>query len=782
MLQRNVAGRETEDDEERGVQELGVTHSPVHGGGEDVEITRCYCGLQHNDDFMIQAWQHGVCVDIDEEDVPDIYKCDECEPRSMKLTKEEAYNLQSKKLARQHRRAACKHRTEQKVEQRRSSGDASVLETLRETGGISLMFVAHNIQGLVATRVFRPDEPVLYFCGRISLATECSGRDEGMVMPFVILYSDLVIDGKDEHTPICVDARQFGSVARFARPSCRPNIKLRHLFVQGRLHIIGVAAHRIESAIEVGAIFYSFLSKKTCHLTVPFDGDYMMSKTKLVCACHDDECDEVNQCIIESFNKSLEQKHDSEKLEIMTFRAESVKPKRVAGGKRIKTCDTATSEAASCAEEPQKAETSTNKDMSGTHVLRRKETVAAQDEAITTRIQVKKEKQLSPAPRNESAKQDGCASKVPADLPKNEKMKSVERRSEMNYKSECKKPKASVSSTAELPMRRRTVSSADEFGEKIDDISAAEKLPSKSTRAAMEPEATNSAAPLDQNRPMSREERKLQQQIDLFERMQQRDAKRQKLVALARKRSTSTGRACRASASAHGPSTVKSKKKQSVKGKSHRKRLVPKKSERKQSQKQATSTVVSKRSSIVDASATAQQATALSKENESEQQQHQQNESKFSAKTENFEGALIILFLNAKHCVHQLRLFITGFSEVAQDGIKSADSSTGMEPTVKRMKGCREKSDTEAQGNAVCAVTSSAVENAVHVSTLIRELMGMPFVHTPNDFELGFEKQKQAELPSTSASDSSHINQKPTKKVLSLEEYKKRKGTNVAAK
>uniref|UniRef100_A0A183EBR3 SET domain-containing protein n=1 Tax=Gongylonema pulchrum TaxID=637853 RepID=A0A183EBR3_9BILA len=415
--------------------------------------------LQHA--LYFRVWQHGVCVGIGKKNVPDIYKCEECEPRSMKLTREEAHKIQLKNLARQQRENARKQRIKQKVKQRKSSvvvgmgksaktfvtdfkytysrsvtvfsrghedtvrfmncfclhsvllsGDASALETLRKADGISLMFVAHNIQGLVATRVFHPDEPVLYFCGRISLASECSGRDEGMVLPFVILYSDLVIDGTDERISVCVDARQFGSIARFARRSCRPNIKLQHLFVQNHLHIIGVAAHRIESAVE---------------LTVPFDGDYVMSKTKLICSCHDDECGVANECIIERFNRSLELKQDSEKSE------------------------------------------------------------------------AKREQQLLPVSQDESSSQEEHTGEVAAELPKEEIVETVKRRNEANFKRESGEREKSAT---ELQTRKRTVSFADELDGKNVDISAAEKLPSKRMRTTAETEAANSAAPANQSKPM----------------------------------------------------------------------------------------------------------------------------------------------------------------------------------------------------------------------------------------------------------------------------------------
>lgn len=70
---------------------------------------------------------------------------------------------------------------------------------------------------------------------------------------FLILsiFSDIMIEETAKPISICIDARRFGSKARFARASCRPNIKLQHFFLKGKLHIIGIAAGNIERGEEV---------------------------------------------------------------------------------------------------------------------------------------------------------------------------------------------------------------------------------------------------------------------------------------------------------------------------------------------------------------------------------------------------------------------------------------------------------------------------------------------------------------------------------------------------
>lgn len=76
-------------------------------------------------------------------------------------------------------------------------------------------------------------------------------RHFGRTQKFPYAFSDLVVEENKEFTPICIDARQFGSKARFARASCRPNIKVQHFFLKGKLHIIGIAAGNIERGDEV---------------------------------------------------------------------------------------------------------------------------------------------------------------------------------------------------------------------------------------------------------------------------------------------------------------------------------------------------------------------------------------------------------------------------------------------------------------------------------------------------------------------------------------------------
>ncbi|KAG0180900.1 hypothetical protein DFQ28_001024 [Apophysomyces sp. BC1034] len=55
-------------------------------------VTRCVCGDQHNVGLMVQCdkcevWQHCDCVGLTEEEIPDHYYCDLCQPENHQLIK-----------------------------------------------------------------------------------------------------------------------------------------------------------------------------------------------------------------------------------------------------------------------------------------------------------------------------------------------------------------------------------------------------------------------------------------------------------------------------------------------------------------------------------------------------------------------------------------------------------------------------------------------------------------------------------------------------------------------
>ena len=62
------------------------------------DITRCICGFEQDDGFMIccnkcAVWQHVACVNLDKSNLPNEYLCERCHPRELDI--ERARRIQS---------------------------------------------------------------------------------------------------------------------------------------------------------------------------------------------------------------------------------------------------------------------------------------------------------------------------------------------------------------------------------------------------------------------------------------------------------------------------------------------------------------------------------------------------------------------------------------------------------------------------------------------------------------------------------------------------------------
>ncbi|KAJ1948263.1 SET domain-containing protein 3, partial [Linderina pennispora] len=81
------------------------------GGGdstpdEDQGVIRCICGINDDDGFTIQCenclvWQHAVCVGVEQDNVPDEYLCEKCNPRKLDVKK--AIEYQKRRLDTEYR-------------------------------------------------------------------------------------------------------------------------------------------------------------------------------------------------------------------------------------------------------------------------------------------------------------------------------------------------------------------------------------------------------------------------------------------------------------------------------------------------------------------------------------------------------------------------------------------------------------------------------------------------------------------------------------------------------
>ncbi|CAJ0936084.1 unnamed protein product, partial [Mesorhabditis belari] len=308
-------------------------------------VTRCWCELNHNDENMIQcekcdAWQHMKCMGIPYTKPPEKYLCERCDPRKLKLNKEQAREYQERKQAEllketTKRRADRKKRNEEhkkaketrkaqkraehaknrikrneamrpvsglqfrkytdikeneysdrakKLLQRFAStqGAAHVVQNVRSAEQkYGRMFVAPSLEGLVAIKDIPKNDLVIEYLGFVSTPSECPGREkEGYVQPHCVLYSGVAPD-----CPLVIDARRKGGDSRTVRRSCRPNTVLKHVVLDGHIHVLLNATEPIEKSAEI---------------TIPFDSDYQKCPRALACACGDEAC-----CPIADFNARI---------------------------------------------------------------------------------------------------------------------------------------------------------------------------------------------------------------------------------------------------------------------------------------------------------------------------------------------------------------------------------------------------------------------------------------------------------------------------------------------
>ncbi|KAJ2656667.1 SET domain-containing protein 3 [Coemansia sp. RSA 1199] len=75
---------------------------------EDQGLIRCICDIDDDDGFTIQCenclvWQHAVCVNIDQDNVPEEYLCEKCNPR--KLDVKRAIDYQKRRMENEYKQS-----------------------------------------------------------------------------------------------------------------------------------------------------------------------------------------------------------------------------------------------------------------------------------------------------------------------------------------------------------------------------------------------------------------------------------------------------------------------------------------------------------------------------------------------------------------------------------------------------------------------------------------------------------------------------------------------------
>lgn len=118
---------------------------------EDSGIILCICGFEEDDGFTIQCercnvWQHAQCVDISEDDVPDIYYCDKCDTnpnrvidvksaieRQRKLNQQNQVNNNNSNNTTKRRKGGTRGNNNNNNKQQNTNGDTTTSNSSNQT-------------------------------------------------------------------------------------------------------------------------------------------------------------------------------------------------------------------------------------------------------------------------------------------------------------------------------------------------------------------------------------------------------------------------------------------------------------------------------------------------------------------------------------------------------------------------------------------------------------------------------------------------------------------------
>ncbi|XP_013792816.1 histone-lysine N-methyltransferase 2E-like, partial [Limulus polyphemus] len=107
---------------------------------------------------------------------------------------------------------------------------------------------------LVSAQHIKKEQVIVEYKGRFLTLSQFHGQHpvfRSRVFPFVLFHKP-----HEDEEGICVDAREYGNIARFIRRSCTPNAEVRHVILNGLLHLY---------------IFSRKDIKKEQEITIPFD-------------------------------------------------------------------------------------------------------------------------------------------------------------------------------------------------------------------------------------------------------------------------------------------------------------------------------------------------------------------------------------------------------------------------------------------------------------------------------------------------------------------------------
>ncbi|KAI6207340.1 Histone-lysine N-methyltransferase 2E isoform X4 [Aphelenchoides fujianensis] len=225
---------------------------------EEDYVTRCICGLAHDDGNMIacdkceyvssfvillqsipRVWQHIVCMAVPDEITKSKnskYFCERCEPRPLERTPEEARRLQEKVLKKQQAQQIRMNAAEL------DRGDRELFAQLKPAEEwVHTLIVAPNVFGMTTVKPVPPGTPLIEYKANIKLIDERK--------PF---RSSVVYDvPRDKNTPVRVyaDASKHEEDPEL---DPQPNTEVRHCVTDDDiLHLFLVAKGPIEEVEEV---------------------------------------------------------------------------------------------------------------------------------------------------------------------------------------------------------------------------------------------------------------------------------------------------------------------------------------------------------------------------------------------------------------------------------------------------------------------------------------------------------------------------------------------------
>lgn len=302
-------------------------------GDEDDYITRCICGFDHDDGFMIccdqcSAWQHVICVGLDKNHLPNDYLCELCKPRPLDV--ERARLIQSTKAAElvPGTSSGTSSSEEEDDAPDRKTAPIDPQMNLFVSGCLTVWGRKQRLSALPDEKLtpeFETDPWVhakaipnaggnqaLYARRPLTADVLCT-HYRGKFMLRNQYEKQLKPDQLIQHEPhqfmwfhpsldLCIDARKepYTSDTKYVRRSCTPTALTRDIAFKGKR---GVGIFPITD-LPVGA-----------EVTIPFDFDYTEATYNLPCACKGSTACPVRNRTIPTKVKNMKRRASYPRLE-----------------------------------------------------------------------------------------------------------------------------------------------------------------------------------------------------------------------------------------------------------------------------------------------------------------------------------------------------------------------------------------------------------------------------------------------------------------------------------